>query len=487
MSNLPDFAWNDWGRTQTDRVLDLMDINFLRLATKGIDATSKTMVWNLSQNVDRTTASVQPGICPCLTPSMIPYLTNRGGPLVGLEALSLQGIPVNELLLTRESEDQLADLAGNAMTSTVVGSCTMAAIILGVDILIEAQKKRGEKPVTLEAKKMAVKEHENSLERRVVGCDVLGTEKLDLGLRTSMSMSKVLNVATKSSRHCVCEGRESIAEKPIRKCLDCGHTSCSNCGGRPEHNYDTDNEIKTDARVIPSIFYDMAMEVLPVRLNLAGFSRDELESAAKKADIVPESEVWNEWLNAVSDAIDKAEFRFSSLIRQEIWTATYLAPKAKLLLNIDPCQATWTLFVDRPKGASKTLTDILTRAVAMMNLQSGADIQTSPGFFTGEWDICVPKQEEFMLSVNGTGSLVDSWQSRIGLEECKGAMVWSKYEVSVNEKHKALLKEDISGTYRLVYKCGGAMDSVHTREDSSVRLKLYHSLLPLWTNKLNIV
>ena len=50
---------------------------------------------------------------------MIPYITNRGGPMVGLEALSMQGLPVDELLLTRENEDQLADLAGNAMSTTV--------------------------------------------------------------------------------------------------------------------------------------------------------------------------------------------------------------------------------------------------------------------------------------------------------------------------------------------------------------------------------
>jgi len=63
-------------------------------------------VWNLSQNVDRTIGSNKVGICPCLTPSMIPYITNRGGPMVGLEALSMQGLPVDELLLTRETEDQ---------------------------------------------------------------------------------------------------------------------------------------------------------------------------------------------------------------------------------------------------------------------------------------------------------------------------------------------------------------------------------------------
>ena len=100
-----------------------MDINF------------KTLVWN-SQNVDRETGAKAAGICPCLTPNMVPYVTNRGGPLVGHEVLSLQGIPVDDLLLTRESTDQMADLAGNAMTSTIVGTCILAALLLGRDHLM---------------------------------------------------------------------------------------------------------------------------------------------------------------------------------------------------------------------------------------------------------------------------------------------------------------------------------------------------------------
>ena len=126
---MPDYAWNDWGKAQTDRVLDLMDIDYLRLAQADTDSTHKTLVWNLSQNVDRTTGSGAAGICPCLTPSMVPFVTNRGGPLVGIEALSLQGIPVDDLLLTRESEGQMSDLAGNAMTTTVVGACMLSALI----------------------------------------------------------------------------------------------------------------------------------------------------------------------------------------------------------------------------------------------------------------------------------------------------------------------------------------------------------------------
>jgi hypothetical protein len=89
-------------------------------------------VLNVSQNVDRGFASHRYAICPCLTPQGLPYVTNRGGPLLGLEALSLQGLPIDELLLTKESEDNLRDLAGNAMSSTVVGASIIAALTVGM-------------------------------------------------------------------------------------------------------------------------------------------------------------------------------------------------------------------------------------------------------------------------------------------------------------------------------------------------------------------
>ena len=52
---MPGFAWNDWVNAQVHRIHDLLDINTLRLAMFGIDCTYKTMVWNVSQNVDRDT------------------------------------------------------------------------------------------------------------------------------------------------------------------------------------------------------------------------------------------------------------------------------------------------------------------------------------------------------------------------------------------------------------------------------------------------
>jgi hypothetical protein len=47
-----------------------------------------------------------------LTPSGIFFNTGRGGPLIALEALGFQGLPIDRLILTRETEDELMSLAG---------------------------------------------------------------------------------------------------------------------------------------------------------------------------------------------------------------------------------------------------------------------------------------------------------------------------------------------------------------------------------------
>lgn len=51
----------------------------------------------------------------------------------------MQGLPVDELILTRETEDQLADLAGNAMSTTVVGACILSPLIIGKKYLKKGQ------------------------------------------------------------------------------------------------------------------------------------------------------------------------------------------------------------------------------------------------------------------------------------------------------------------------------------------------------------
>ena len=83
-----DYAWNDWGKAQTT-ALDLMDIDYLRLAQADTDSTTRRWCGTC-----RRTSTAPPAAARRATP--VPHAsrccsTNRGGPLVGIEAVA--GIP----------------------------------------------------------------------------------------------------------------------------------------------------------------------------------------------------------------------------------------------------------------------------------------------------------------------------------------------------------------------------------------------------------
>src|SRR5207253_6225905 len=69
-------------------------------------------------------------IRPTPPPTILPYTTLfRSRPVTGTETLSLQGLPVDELVISTETQAQLRDMAGNAMTVTVVGAVSLALLL----------------------------------------------------------------------------------------------------------------------------------------------------------------------------------------------------------------------------------------------------------------------------------------------------------------------------------------------------------------------
>ncbi|KAJ3199694.1 hypothetical protein HDU82_000216, partial [Entophlyctis luteolus] len=477
MSNYPDFAWNDWGRTQPDRVLDLSDINFLREAKRGIDVTYKTLIWNLSQNVDRNSASSNPGISPCLTPSMIAYITNRGGPLVGLEALSLQGIPIDELLLTRETEDQLADLAGNAMTSTVVGAVFLAALSVGIHGLISHGKKL-ERMLDRNFASTAVPENRADCDSRVSGCESLEIAEMNLGIQNARNFKDILTLACLSSRRCVCEGRDGLSRNKIQVCRECNHSSCVQCGGRPEHVYD-ESLICHAERKDPAFFTRELKDSLPMRLILKWISPEEVLEIAQTSNIstsITGSAMFPAWSQIVTEAlVPSAEFRFSYLKRQDIWTAVFASKSARLVLTLDTTNPHWQLFVHCPQGASTSVREALKNPVAQMSLSQSAD-----SYFCGDWSLFLPiERYSFKVSICGEGDLVDSWESKIGLEgPYQGTTVWSKWTVKNICNDVSLPLGGIDGTYRSIGKCGTAMDYLHVRDKNKEGQKMFFFLDP---------
>ena len=278
-------------KSQVERVVDLCDINYLRLAREGQDANYKTLVWNLSQNVDRSTASSRPGVCPCLTPNMVPYVTNRGGPIVGPEVLALQGspadglppacrgrvhhasgacagIPVDDLLLTRENNDQMADLAGNAMSSTIVGTCILAALLLSRDTLraFDAPKPDA---AAAGAGGLVTSTGSSETQADVAGGLAMAEKPLALlGEGGVGPLAQLLAEAAGSARMCASEGRTRVASDIVR-CAKCGTTkSKSGCPESwPEH---VDMAPVTEPRTPPREFEAKLAAALPMVVTLGG-------------------------------------------------------------------------------------------------------------------------------------------------------------------------------------------------------------------------
>ena len=485
-ASLPDYAWQAFAKGQVHRVLDLMDINTLRHAAKGIDAQYKTVVWNLSQNCDRETGSSRPGICPCLTPSMVPYVTNRGGPVIGLEALSLQGIPVDDLLLTRESEDNMADLAGNAMTSTVVGTCIMAALVLaGEGGNIRLKKSLKHKGASNEDEEEA---NETAMEvdeaqMTITGENQLVSRPLSLATNGKACLKKLCEAAKLSSRQCVCEGREQIVQD-ILICSDCGHHACKRCAGQPEHSYIPD--ISAESRVLPRNFRRELKAALPMSVIFSGFNQAALEVLAGKGKTAS----W--WSIAVSGVAD-AEFRFQSLKRSEVWTATYLSTigcqeigasrrEACLEFIIDPTSdgPEWRLTVppsitgEEAKAWEKTaaLRRSLSAPVARMRPDPTG---CAANILDGKWEIRLPVELTGEVSITGGGDKVATWESRLGLKASasnagEGKQRWSQLTVASKD---AELSSAVSGTYTLLPKCGTAMESLHRRDGPGPPMYLF--------------
>ncbi|KAJ3514723.1 hypothetical protein NLJ89_g2214 [Agrocybe chaxingu] len=466
---LPDFAWNDWGVGQVERVWDLMDISLLRSAAKGVDPNYKTVVWNLSQNVDRTIGSNKVGICPCLTPSMIPYITNRGGPMVGLEALSMQGLPVDKLLLTRETEDQLADLAGNAMSTTVVGACMLAALVAGKKLL-----KAGDDSETYEDKNGGLVPRVESMdvdvptsadtEGSVVGEESLVQKPLDLSITHACSFSELLSQADKSKRLCSCEGRVDMTTRPLYSCVDCGSSFCKKCGGRPEHN-PVPIDTTTSPRVHPSEFAKMLKGTLPMCISLTNVTAELLEGLRQDDETGVAKSLWKSWMAAVLRATE-SELRFVELKRQEIWSALYRSPTGLLELSLHPQQPEWRLYA-HPAANEPTNAEI--RQI----LQSPVGrLACTDDLLSGRWQFALPSTGSIPVKIQGVGELVPSWEARLGLigEKFKTKMVYPQLKIQVESGDVDKLDRDISGVYTLLDKCGTANGALHKMQSEATDL-----------------
>lgn len=416
-------------------------------------------VWELSQNIDRFTDNSPTGIVGCLTPKGQPFSTTRGGPVTGREALALQGLPIDELLLTRESENELYDLAGNAMTSTVVGVAFLSGLAACSDILTGAKKPTSQ---TLDdADSDPGKMRQSELRQEQV---------LKFEGSGGLSPEELCNMAKASGRLCHCEGRSLIAPTLIRKCKLCHHHCCERCGNMPKHEYELLGGNGAPLRIEPQEFQKLVRDVIPTRLEIHGFSSEMLESFAQ---LLPDrsDEDWPLFRETILLA-SKQEYRYESAKRLHCWKITYNAAHSRLELVFDQDEVYWLLYgkPGQSEPGNSRVRKLLDTPLARLTVQGKTmrgETMMAENILEGSWEICLPISHTFPITVTPQGELTDSWEKKLGLqgERFIDKQVYTSLHVARPSDPAAelVLDHEISGHYDLLENCGTACSSLHKK------------------------
>jgi hypothetical protein len=388
--------------------------------------------------------------------------------MIGLEALSLQGLPIDRLLLTRETEDNLADLAGNAMSTTVVGTSILAALVTGLGLLragddtetYEVKDPKRTKVVEVDVDSMNVDAPPlpaDSLENHVSGEDKLVTRPLNHEISSEHSLSDILDGASRSARLCECEGRAGVTDRPLRRCKGCDSSSCIKCGGRPEH--DTEPlSFASGHRLSPLEFHKQLKTKLPMCMLIDGISSESLDIARRQSKVPIPDKRWEKWRDAVLRAT-QYELPFVELKRQEIWTAVYESDTARVELSLHPRQPEWRLFA-KPEPTEKVHSEIrrwLEKPVARLRCKDEV--------LTGEMDFALPVTLATQIQIQGMDELVPAWEARLGLQgdAFRTRQSWSAVQITLEDSANSPFDRDIEGKYVWLDKCGTANSALHKR------------------------
>ena len=435
---VPENGATSWYHKQVERVKDTIDCDILRksLPNAGMyDARYKTRVWDLSQNVYRDQDNSPFGIIGCITPSGMPFISDAGRAMTAEECLKLQGIPLDKISFTTETPTELRDLAGNAMTSTVIGSALLAALIAGQGLL--------ETEVESADKDMHVSRPASLLSSGVTETYAYTSDYQKL------NVADMLRDADRSARKCYCEGSHALCKKPLQQCTDCGHTTCTSCGGSPLHNYRQKLVMSKD-RLSPSSFEQYLSSHMPLRLTFGGIE----DFGTAMIDFQEYSS--SGYVKAVAKAASSV-FSFQKIRRTHCWTVSYIAQAARLDLVLEGKHAEWRLYAvpEETLAVNDRLRSSLEQPVAKAVV--------TKTLFDIEWLWRVPRRDQPAITLTPSDARVSTWWARNEIPSLEKHTQPESFQVVVDDAEASPLELSISGTYRYLPKCGKACDSMYRK------------------------
>ena len=510
-----DFIWQHWVKNQRERIWDTMDINFLRYLVKfGFDMTFKSRAIDISQNVDRDKDTRAWGLLMCQTPSGMPFETMRCGPITGRESAIIQGIPVDDLILTYESTTELQSLSGNAMTTSIAGPMlTSAILVAGLEngVLKPLFKQHSaEKLQNLMAGSRNLALSKKRSRQTVTSVEVILARwkandleclRRPLKAQKPKDLVEIVDNAIRSLRLCSCEGSAGQVTRPFVICKICGHTACSACKHNPGHDY-TDFDGYLGQRILPTAFVDTIKNTLPRYLSLASEGCEEIveelqpfketettntvEANPATPWLIPGGRKENEEYRSLVRNVLKSTFLFRTVKRDTAHKIEYSSDEGTLELHLTPYFAAaperseqpwqlrlelrWVLFAHcvatTPSGSE--LREVLKYPVATM--------EPSASILQGTWMIRDPAKDDFKATITRYGSAVNAWESSLGITDPRfiDIKIYTKLQVDLSN-YASTLPEDLPSVidFTLHLDCGAPQGSLY-RSISTVGDKKRH-------------
>lgn len=408
-SNAPAKMWKPWEAPLPNRVKDLLEC-FYQLGMGGknlkhgkYDAAYKAQILDCSQNVDRVNMGQPFGGTGCLTPCAIPVLTLEARPITGSEALKLQGLPIENFDMSIETQSQLQDLAGNAMSTTVVGAAILSALSCIAIYDAEHEKDWLKEKLFLKGdyEDFRLKDY-NSFHAADVIIDPKEFHELDnlvLSAHTRCNVAQILMLGEKTRRRCVCQHILAYSSMDLYICEVCDASLCKSCKGNPEHRMSKSLASFSD---IGSLTYANAEDALrqyfPSILPMLSGSRD---IAGRLAKALQSSNYTSDQRTTLAEAVAAGLCdTIYELAFIEITDATRIEYVSKdsfiLRALIEKDQLTWYLHLDQWSEAAQSLgtSHKTSQPIARALVQSD-----SPSQFPAPdaWDLWVPRHVKFDL------------------------------------------------------------------------------------------
>ncbi|KAH6617255.1 hypothetical protein F5144DRAFT_498768 [Chaetomium tenue] len=437
---LPSHCWQGYWKIQVPRVIDLMDISCAMANQVYIDLGYKSVMLDVSQNVDRTEIYDKDvrgrvrghlGIIGCITPSGMPVVTHLMRPITGTETLALQGLPIGELVLSTETEAELRDLAGNAMTVPVVGAVTLTLLEVVADMTALLQQT-----------------HPASSNREL-RLKVPRDEVLEPGAvrTTTTRLAPLLAKVEAMVRRCYCQTRPG----DIFVCRDCGATACSACRGNPGHRFGS--KTATSLEFTPEEGRVQLNDMLPNALELpvpALIVSHALSSVKEPL-----------YRSVVQDILGeegKHVYYFDAIKVTEVVTVCYKASNstAHLVLAPEgPCH--WYIYIApwHPLRADLFKVSDLDQPIARGRLAESGDICLP------QWSVWAQGRIDLRLTFSNTenNNLVPS--------DLSFAPQYDGVPTPSLQEWKTLVQAKVCGTYIHHPNCGTAGNRLHINQSSS--------------------